>query len=98
VRLLREGLERFSALTHVGEVRQEGFMVGIELVKNRATRKPYAPRENIGHRVIMEARKRGVVIRPLGDVIVLMPPPAIDEGILQELLDVTYESIKTVTA
>jgi len=81
----------------VGEVRQKGFMVGIELVQNRTTRKPYAAGKKIGHHVILEARKRGVIIRPLGDVIVLMPPLAIGEPVLRELVDVTYESIEAVT-
>ncbi len=95
--MMRQGLERFYDLPHVGDVRQEGFMIGIELVKSRITKKPYPHKEKIGQKVIAEARRRGVVIRPLGDVIVLMPPPAMDETLLQELLDVTYESIKTVT-
>ena len=73
-------------------------MVGIELVKNKKTKKAYAPGEKVGHRVIMEARARGVAIRPLGDVIVLMPPPAIEENILKELIEVTYESIRAITA
>jgi adenosylmethionine---8-amino-7-oxononanoate aminotransferase len=90
-------LARFCNLPHVGEVRQKGFMVGIELVDNRSARKPYAPGEKIGQRVILEARKHGVVIRPLGDVIVLMPPLAIEESTLQELLAVTYNSIAAVT-
>jgi adenosylmethionine-8-amino-7-oxononanoate aminotransferase len=94
---LRRSLARFYNLSHVGEVRQKGFMVGIELVENRRTKKPYAAGEKIGQRVIMEARKQGVIIRPLGDVIVLMPPLAIEESTLQELLAVTYDSIQAVT-
>ncbi len=94
---LRKGLERFKDLSHVGEVRQKGFMVGIELVKSRKTKRPYPLGEKIGQKVIWEARKRGVIIRPLGDVIVLMPPLAIDEPTLEKLVDVTYESIKAVT-
>jgi adenosylmethionine-8-amino-7-oxononanoate aminotransferase len=90
-------LKGFLDLPHVGEIRQRGFMVGIELVKNKKTKRPYQPKEKIGHRVVMEARKRGVIIRPLGDVIVLMPPLAIDEGLLHQLLDVTFESIRVVT-
>jgi adenosylmethionine---8-amino-7-oxononanoate aminotransferase len=97
IALLSKELQKFYRLTHVGEIRQSGFMVGIELVKNKKTKRPFLTKEQIGHRVITEARKRGVVIRPLGDVIVLMPPLAIEEGTLQELVDVTYESIKTVT-
>jgi adenosylmethionine-8-amino-7-oxononanoate aminotransferase len=94
---LSKGLERFKGLSHVGEVRQKGFMVGIELVKSRKTKRPYMPGEKIGQKVIWEARKRGVIMRPLGDVIVLMPPLAIDEPTLEILVDVTYESIKAVT-
>ncbi len=94
---LKRLLARFCDLSHVGEVRQKGLMVGIELVQSRRTRKPYAPAEKIGQKVTAEARKRGVIIRPLGDVIVLMPPLAIDESTLQELVDVTYQSIRAVT-
>jgi adenosylmethionine-8-amino-7-oxononanoate aminotransferase len=97
INLLTRALERFNELPHVGEVRQCGFMVGIELVKSKKTRHPYQPKEKIGHRVTMEARKRGVAIRPLGDVIVLMPTLAIDEETLRELVDVTHESILAVT-
>lgn len=97
IAFLTTELERFKALPHVGEVRQKGFMVGIELVKNSTTRRPYSPAEKIGQRVVFEARKRGVIIRPLGDVIVLMPPIAIEENILGELVDVTLESVRAVT-
>lgn len=95
---LMEGrLRGFNELKHVGDIRQKGVMAGIELVRSKKTRRMYQPKERIGHRVIMEARKRGVIIRPLGDVIVLMPPLAIDEGLLHQLLDVTFESIKIAT-
>lgn len=97
ISVLHTGLERFQGLSHVGEVRQKGFMVGIELVKSRKTKRPYLPGEKIGQKVIWEARNRGVVIRPLGDVIVLVPPLAIDKSTLEKLVDVTYESIKAVT-
>ncbi|MBA4391472.1 MAG: adenosylmethionine--8-amino-7-oxononanoate transaminase [Syntrophus sp. (in: bacteria)] len=97
IALLKKELQRFSALPHVGEVRQEGFMVGIELVKNRKTKRPYAPKEKIGQKVTQEARRRGVIMRPLGDVIVLMPPLAIEKPTLKRLIDVTYESIKVIT-
>jgi len=97
ISILRKGLERIKELSHVGEVRQKGFMVGIELVKSRKTKRPYPPGERIGQKVIWEARNRGVVIRPLGDVIVLMPPLAIDKPTLEKLVDVTFESIKAAT-
>ena len=51
-------------------------MVGIELVEDKATRKPFDPRRRVGAEVCMRLRKHGVILRPLGDVIVLMPPLA----------------------
>ncbi|OPY83052.1 MAG: L-Lysine-8-amino-7-oxononanoate aminotransferase [Syntrophorhabdus sp. PtaU1.Bin153] len=97
IRVLESGLARFRDLPHVGDIRQKGFMVGIELVKSRKTKRPYHPGEKTGQKVIEEARKRGVIIRPLGDVIVLMPPLAIEEPVLEELVNVTFESVKAVT-
>ncbi|HVN95188.1 MAG TPA: adenosylmethionine--8-amino-7-oxononanoate transaminase [Syntrophorhabdaceae bacterium] len=97
IALLTKGLKRFLDLTHVGEVRQQGFMVGIEMVKNKKTKRAYAPGEKMGQKVIQEARRHGVIIRPLGDVIVLMPPLAIEDATLKRLVDVTYESIRAVT-
>ena len=97
IRLLTKQLKSFETLSHVGDIRQSGFMVGIELVANPKTKKSFEIKERIGHRVILEARKRGVVIRPLGDVIVLMPPLSISEKELNTLCDVTFESIKKVT-
>ncbi len=89
--------EEILSLSHVSDVRQWGFMVGIELVEEKQGQKNYPPTKRIGHKVILEARKRGVMIRPLGDVIILMPPLTIHENELKTLLDVTCESIKAVT-
>ncbi|MCX8023068.1 MAG: adenosylmethionine--8-amino-7-oxononanoate transaminase [Syntrophorhabdaceae bacterium] len=97
IAFLKKRLDDFYNLSHVGEVRQAGFMVGIELVKDRKRKRLYETKEKIGQRVILEARKMGVVIRPLGDVIVLMPPLAIETEVLEKLLDVTYRSIEKVT-
>jgi adenosylmethionine-8-amino-7-oxononanoate aminotransferase len=72
-------------------------LVGIELVKSRKTKRAMPPPSGLGQRVIAQARKRGVVIRPLGDVIVLMPPLSIEEDVLARLVDVTRESIAEVT-
>src|SRR6185503_6433160 len=86
-----------APLEHVGDVRQRGAMVGIELVADRATRRSYAPALRMGHRVIQAARRRGVILRPLGNVLVLMPPLAIAEDELALLLDVTRDSIVEAT-
>jgi len=97
IRLLTEELAVLKEWAHVGEVRQRGFMVGIELVRNRATKEPYAMGERIGHRVILAARKKGMVLRPLGNVIVLMPPLSIGEKEIREMVRITGESIREVT-
>ncbi|MGB9612834.1 MAG: adenosylmethionine--8-amino-7-oxononanoate transaminase [Candidatus Margulisiibacteriota bacterium] len=94
---LQKELPRFYQLKHVAEVRQCGMMVGIELREDPAKKRPYPYAARMGHRVVLEARKRSVIIRPLGDVVVLMPPLSINCDELKFLLDVTYASIKTVT-
>lgn len=95
---LRDGLaRRVTPLRHVGEVRQRGLMVGIELVADRETREPYPPALRMGRRAILEARRRGVVIRPLGDVVVLLPPLAISLEELDLLVDAAADAIAAVT-
>ncbi len=86
-----------APLAHVGEVRQRGVMVGIELVADRATRRPYPLGARIGHRTILAARRRGVVLRPLGNVLVLMPPLAIADDELALLVDVARDAILEAT-
>jgi adenosylmethionine-8-amino-7-oxononanoate aminotransferase len=94
---LQKGLESFNNLKAVGDVRQCGMMVGMELVKDKITREPYSLEERIGHQVIMEARKAGVILRPLGNVVVLMPPLSIEEQEIDYLLTATYKAIEKVT-
>jgi adenosylmethionine-8-amino-7-oxononanoate aminotransferase len=90
-------LEEFRRLPHVSDVRQWGYMIGIELVQDKDSRKSYAPEKRIGYKVILEARKRNVMIRPLGDVIILMPPLSIADDELTSLVDIVHESIVDVT-
>jgi adenosylmethionine-8-amino-7-oxononanoate aminotransferase len=89
--------EEFLSLEHVGDVRQWGFMAGVELVEDKPSRQSYAPERRIGHRVILQARERAVMIRPLGDVIILMPPLSIADEELAMLLDVVYDCVREVT-
>lgn len=95
---LRERLGAdLAPLAHVADVRQWGFMVGIELMRDPERRIPYHPTDEIGIRVTQEARARGVIIRPLGNVIVLMPPLSISRDELDLLLETTRASIQAVT-
>jgi adenosylmethionine---8-amino-7-oxononanoate aminotransferase len=88
--LLGELLEPVAALASVKEVRRRGLMTGIELEGF-----PVAAR--IGHRVTLEARRRGAVVRPLGDVVILMPPLAISEADLTRLVATVREAIVAAT-
>ena len=97
IAFLRDRLERFRELKHVGDIRQLGFMVGIELVRDPDTKKSYPYGAKIGIKVTREARKRGLIIRPLGDVMVLMPPLSMSYEEMDKLLDITYHSIQAVT-
>jgi adenosylmethionine-8-amino-7-oxononanoate aminotransferase len=92
IELLGRWLERYmEPLDGVAEVRRRGFMVGVELAEFPAA-------ERMGHRVTLAARRRGAIIRPLGDVVVLMPPLAITEPDLRRLVEITAEAIAEATA
>jgi adenosylmethionine-8-amino-7-oxononanoate aminotransferase len=90
-------LSELKSLEHVGEVRQRGFMAGVELVADKDTREIYPPEDLVPHRVIMHAREQGVVIRPLGNVIVLMPILAVRPENLTRVVEVTAESVRKIT-
>ena len=89
-------LQEFYRIDEVGEIRQCGLIAGIELVANPKTRAPFPWEARTGHRVAVEARKRGALLRPLGDTIVLMPPLAISERDLARLVAITLESVRDV--
>jgi adenosylmethionine---8-amino-7-oxononanoate aminotransferase len=89
--LLERLLEPVARLGAVSEVRRRGFMCGIELGGH-----PVPSR--MGHRVTLEARRRGAIVRPLGDVVILMPPLSISERDLERLVEVVADSIVAATA
>jgi adenosylmethionine-8-amino-7-oxononanoate aminotransferase len=83
--------EHVAPLAAVGQIRHRGFMTGIELAG-------FAYEERIGHQVTLAARERGAIIRPLGDVVVLMPPLSISDDELRRLVAITGESIAAATS
>ena len=91
IRLLGELLDEVETMPEVAEVRGRGFMAGIDLGEHDL-------RVRLGHRVVLEARRRGAIVRPLGDVIVLMPPLAISKADLRRLVDTVVESIRAAFA
>jgi adenosylmethionine---8-amino-7-oxononanoate aminotransferase len=94
---LQKRLQPFFDLPAVGDIRQKGLMAGIELVSHRKTKASYPLADKIPHKIVLEARRRGLIIRPLGPVMVLMPPLSINEAELDQLCDVLFDSIKKVT-
>ncbi|HWI40019.1 MAG TPA: aminotransferase class III-fold pyridoxal phosphate-dependent enzyme, partial [Verrucomicrobiae bacterium] len=101
---LRETIEHFSGrmrdlarLPHVGEARHVGMAGGVELVAERENRTPYPWEEGVGVRVCREARKHGLFLRPLGNVIVVFPPLCITGAELDILFDGIERAITAVT-
>ena len=97
IRALARLLRPLGGQAHVGDIRQRGFMVGIELVQDRHAKAPYPLERRMGHRVAMEARRRGLVLRPLGNVVVLMPPLTVTLRELTAMVAIVREAIGTVT-
>jgi len=85
--------QRIAPLSHLLEIRQRGMMVGVELCRDRALRTPYAFEEAIGARVCAAVRRRQVILRPLGPVVVLMPPLSITDQEIDLLVDATADAI-----
>ena len=82
--------ELVAPLATVAEVRRRGFMTGIELT-------PFPAPERMGHQVTLAARRRGAIVRPLGDVVVLMPPLSIGSDGLIRLVEITAAAITEAT-
>lgn len=94
---LRKILAALKDLPHVGDIRQAGFMVGIELVRKKKTKNPYPLTEKIGIRVCEEAKKRGMILRPLGNIIVLVPPFISTRKELARMVEIIREAITQIT-
>ena len=88
--------ERFGDHPQVGEVRQQGLMVGIQLVANHDSRTPFPAAERIGARVCMAAREHEVLLRPLGDVVILMPPLSIEEDELAQICEAVAHGLDAI--
>lgn len=88
-----EELQMLWSLPHVGDIRQTGLVAGIELVKDWCTRQPFDLRERAGIRVCEALAKRGVLTRPIGNVIVLMPPYCTTTRQLRRMVGALAESI-----
>ncbi|MBX7165634.1 MAG: adenosylmethionine--8-amino-7-oxononanoate transaminase [Pirellulales bacterium] len=94
---LARHLERIARHPHVGDVRQVGLIAGIELVRDRATAEPFPWPEKRGYRVCDVARSQGVLLRPLGNVVVIMPPLSIELNELDAIVAAAEAGIDAAT-
>ncbi len=90
-------LHEFYSLAHVGDVRVCGLAAGVELVRDKTTKEEYPFEEQVGIQICKEAVRRGAILRPLVNTIVLIPPLQISISELDQLLDIVYASIEKIT-
>ncbi|MDH4203189.1 MAG: adenosylmethionine--8-amino-7-oxononanoate transaminase [Phycisphaerae bacterium] len=92
--LISQYFERFAELPHVGDARQCGMIGRIELVKDKQTKEPFPSQDKIGAKVCAAMRPKGAMMRPLGNVIVLMPAVGMNIETLTQLLDIIEETLE----
>lgn len=97
IEALRRALDPLRAHPHVGEVRQFGLMAGIELAEDAGARRPFDPKRRMGRQVCLRARRHGVILRPLGDVVVIMPPLAMTAPQVTVVAEAAHAAIQEVT-
>jgi lysine---8-amino-7-oxononanoate aminotransferase len=90
-------LQELQSLPHVGDIRQLGFMCGIELVHSKETKEPFAAHKRVGYQVTLKMRELGMLTRPLGDVIVFFPPLVSTQEELKAMVMIMKEAIIKVT-
>ena len=93
-KMLQTLLKPLTELPIVGDIRQCGMMAGIELVKNKKTREPFPFSQRIGHRVAEECRRRGLLIRPIGNIVVFVPPLAATEQELRQMVRILMKGCR----
>jgi len=86
--------QQLAPIEAVGEIRQCGLMIGVELVADRQTRRPFPPERRLGAAVCRAARAQGVILRPLGDVLVIVPPLSITDDELATIVGAIAQSIR----
>jgi adenosylmethionine-8-amino-7-oxononanoate transaminase len=88
--------EKFWAHPNVGDVRQEGMICAIEIVRDFETRAPFPFADRIGHRICEAARAHGLLTRPVGDVLILMPPYCVTQNQLAQMVDALWLGLNEV--
>jgi adenosylmethionine-8-amino-7-oxononanoate aminotransferase len=93
---LRQSLAELWSLPTIGDIRQEGCVAGVELVRDWRTRTPFDLRERAGIRVCEAMARRGVLTRPVGNIIVLMPPYCTTAAQSRRIVRALKESVREV--
>lgn len=96
-RTLRQGASKLWRLPCVGDIRQEGCVLAVELVRHWKTREPFDLKERVGIRVCDAMARRGVLTRPIGNVVVLMPPYCCTKNQVERMIETLTDSIREVT-
>ena len=94
--VLHRELTTLKKHPQVAAVRQRGAMVGIELAQDSSTSRPFAASKRMGHQVTLACRRRGVILRNIGDTIVLMPAPAMPAELIVQMCDAVTEALQEV--
>jgi len=93
INIIESYLEKFASLPFVGNVRNAGLMAGVEIVQDKAVGRSFPGKALLGAKLCSIMRKKGAMMRPLGDVIVIMPPVAIDTDTLTELMEIIGDTL-----
>ncbi len=94
IQFVKDTIKTWKDWPYVGEIRQAGFMIAIELVADKKNKTPFALEKRIGGRVCEAAKSRGLILRPLGNVVVLMPPLSIEMTDLEQMLLILGNAIQ----
>jgi len=97
-KVFEKALHGLIDLDIVGDVRGSHFMMGIEFRKNKMTKEPFAKEDNVGLKIANAAQKRGLIARPLGNILILSPPLIMDEQMIYKVENILRESITEVSS
>ena len=91
--ILQSGMERFKELPWVGDVRGIGMVAAVELVMDRRTRTPFSSEKRVGWMIYKEGLKKGLILRPLGDIVYLFLPLSVNAVQIEDILSLSFDVI-----
>lgn len=97
-KIFERALHGLTDLDMVGEVRGSHFMMGVEFVRNKETKEAFTPEDNVGLRIAKAIQKRGLIGRPLGNILILSPTLILDESLIMNIEGILRDGISEVAA